>query len=128
MQSLSEIFRSVSLLKRLTIYRVFYELIDEVMERADREGIISSNESVDDISTGTLHYLFLPYFYAKVCGRCPVLARLAVSNAYMHRYLERCFKLRVVSEEDVTAMFSEGAKVGFPAQQFSDAIHCILHF
>ena len=92
----------------------FYDLlndIDQVQERADQEGVISKNETVDDINTGTLQYLFLPFFYAKVCGSCPVLVRrlhyLSIANGYMHRYVEKCVKTGVISEVEVEGIVKD---------------------
>lgn len=89
----------------------FYDLLqqlEEVQERVDREGMISVNELVDDVSTGALQFLFLPYYYARVCSRCPVLSRrlhyLTVANGYLQRYVERCMKLHVVDEAEVATM------------------------
>ena len=74
---------------------------------------------MDDVSTGALQYLFLPYYYAKVCSKCPILSRrmhyLQVANGYLQRYVERCVKLHAVDESEVVAMVGAGEKVrGLP--------------
>lgn len=106
----------------------FYDLVrclDAAIEHVDREGLISANELADDIATSTLQFLFLPYYYAKLCGRCPVLSRrlhyLTIANAYMHRFVERCSKLRIVSEEDVAAFVSDEAVVR-PVNLYTDQL------
>lgn len=97
---------------------VFYDLLqqlDELQERIDSEGVISSNETVDDVSTPALQYLFVPYCYAKVCGFCPVMARrlhyLTVANGYMQRFVERCVKIHAVEEGDVASLIADDVKV-----------------
>jgi hypothetical protein len=97
-------------------FNALLQALEAVQSRADREGVISKNESVDDINTGALQYLFLPYFYARVCAKCPTLPRrlhyLGVSNGYLHQYVERCVRTGVTTEEEVEALVKDGRRVG----------------
>lgn len=87
---------------------VFYDLLEQittVMDRASAEGLVSANEHIEDTSTNSLKYLFLPYYYARVCAKCPDFNRrlhyLTVSNGYLNAFMERCVKVGVLREEEV---------------------------
>ena len=98
-----------------TIFYELLELMESVKMRVDAEGFVSRNENIDDIATSSLQFLCLPYLFASVCGRCPLMNKrihyLQLANSYMEQYVELCVKTGVVKEDEVDGILKEQKKV-----------------
>ena len=79
--------------------------IEVAQQRVIVEGCFSSNETIDDISTNSLCYLFLPFWYGKICSKCPLpserLGYLLKANTYFSDFIEKCKKLHILREDEL---------------------------
>jgi hypothetical protein len=83
--------------------------VEVALERVKLEGCFSSNEVIDDVSTNSLGYLFLPFWYGKICAKCPIptdrLVYLTNANAHFSSFIEKCKNLHILREDELD--FSE---------------------
>jgi hypothetical protein len=75
--------------------------------RVQQISIFSSNEEIDDVSTGDLKYALVPYFLGEVCLKInddSRAAHLRASSRYFLSFLRQCASFRILSPKDQHAM------------------------
>jgi hypothetical protein len=112
---------------------VFSRALDVMVKTAEKvrgASIFSPNETLDDLSTSSIKYLYIPYFHAKICCQCPVLEKrrnyIVEGNGYMQAFLSKCVSLGgVLQPEELDALVGphEDGKV----RVYSLDQHCMIH-
>ena len=90
------------------------EKLNQASDFVDRAGLLSANEEIDDCPTGSLKFLFLPYYIGKAHYKSNSMnpyvkaGHLSASQQSFLNYLKICEDKKIMKTED---MIASGANV-----------------
>lgn len=95
------------------------ELLRQCEGLIDKLGLFSSNEQKDDISTGDLKYLLVPYFLAELMEKVESsdrLQALRLASSYLKVFMSSCERLDLLPDAEFSA-FNQEAPVTADARR-----------
>lgn len=87
------------------------QLLRKCQEIADRIGLFSTNEEKEDISTGDLKYLLVPYYLGELTEKLETEDRVQlvrVAKGQLLSFIRTCERLELLSESDAQVLSREG--------------------
>ncbi|KAI5063949.1 hypothetical protein GOP47_0020619 [Adiantum capillus-veneris] len=87
-----------------------YELLQRCESLIDKLALFSSNEQKDDVTTGDLKYLLVPYFKAEFLERAGSSDRLQgikSASIYLKMFISSCERLDLVPDAEMSAFNQE---------------------